>query len=457
MTTTVVERLVDGVYDAPYESLPTVVVDAVKRALVDGIACTIGGIGSPAALAAVEVAGGGDGPCTVAGSDLRATPALAALANGAMLRYLDFMDTVLFEGPGGRVSATHPSELLPGILAAAEAGRSSGRELVMAIALAYELTAVLCRRLDGAPLRELGWHHSSLGPYVLPAVAARLTGMSRAQAAGATSLAALNGLALDHVDADGEEPGEARNLAYPLVAAGCLQAVALARAGVHGPPRIAEGRKGFTEVVGRGAWSLEGVVPGAGCEGILESWMKSAVACVLGQAAATAVLELATEHDLSPHTVEEIHLRVHPAALAHMGDEARRHPAEKETADHSLYYLAAVAISDRVIGPEQFSSARLRDRQVALLADRVRLSGADRGGTAAAAVTIRTTGGTWLEHAVERPPGHPQRPFTAGDVERKLRACAAGRLDGARVDRILNLVDRVETLDDAGELARALA
>ena len=462
MTATVAERLVDGVYDVELESLPADVVAGVKRALIDTVACAVGGVGSPAADAAVAAAEelGGHPTCTVIGSPLRTSPVQAALANGAMLRYLDYMDTVLFESDEGAVSATHPSELVPAILAAAEAGRCSGRELITAIAVAYELTAVLCERLVPAPLRDLGWHHSALAPYVLPAVAGRLWGATRDQAVQATGLAGLHNVVLNHVDADGEEVGASRNLAYPLVAASCLQDVALARAGAGGATRVAEGLQGFAEVVGAGRWTLDGIAPRPGCEGIRHVWMKPAVACVLGQAAATAVLELADERSLAPADVEAIELRVHPAALAHMGAEDRRFPTEKETADHSLYFLAAVAVRDGVVGPSQFSADSLGDEVVQGLAARVRLGTLDNGaagGTAAAAAAITTRDGAVHEHRVDRPPGHPERPFSDSDIERKLRVCAEGRLGDRELDHFLDLVARLEAVDDAGDLMRPLA
>jgi 2-methylcitrate dehydratase len=454
---TVTERLVDDAYAIEFASLSPDVVAQAKRVLVDCVACAVGGAGSAPARAVESVAGqlGGRPEATVIGSGQRTSSVAAALVNGTMLRYLDYMDTVLFEAPSGAVSATHPSELVLPIVATAEANRRSGRDLIEAIAIAYELAAVLCEALENAPLRDLGWHHATLAPYILPAVAGRLSGASAAESVRATGLAGLHNVVLNNVDADGEEPSDARNVVYPLVAANCLVDLALARAGLGGSERILEGRQGFVEVVGRGAWSLDRLRPGYGCEGILRVWMKSVVACVLGQGSTSALIQLMTDARIAADEVDQVDVLVKPAALAHMGEESRRFPTTKETADHSLYFLSAVAIRDGVVGPAQFDAAVYEDESIRALAGRVELGELRQGGSgspAAAAVTVRTRDGSIHEGSVDCPPGHPDSPFTDADVERKLRVCAGGRLSDAQLDRFLDTVSRLETLDEVTEL-----
>jgi 2-methylcitrate dehydratase len=265
---------------------------------------------------------------------------------------------------------------------------------------------------------------------------------------------------LNIVDADDEEPTSARSVVYPLVAANCLLDVALARAGMGGVPRILEGNGGFAEVIGRGSWPVDGIRPDARCEGVLSVWVKPAVACVLGQGAAAALLELVAEGRISATDVDRVNVRVKPAALAHMGGEIRRFPTSKESADHSLYFLSAVGIRDGAIGPAQFTSSTYEDEQVKALIERVEVGVLDTnagGSAAAAAVRIHTRDGILHERSIGIPPGHPERPFTDLDVERKLRLCALGRLTDAQQDHFLGAVGRLESIEDVGDLLRPLA
>src|ERR1700687_2480162 len=430
---TATERLVADVYSLDLASLSPEVVAHVKRVVVDCVAWAVGGAGSPPAIAGESVVAqlGGRPEATVIGSGTRTSSVLASLANGTMLRYLDYMDTVLVESPAGAVSATHPSEVVMPLLATAEANRCSGRQLIEAIALAYELAVVLCRTLEAVPLRNLGWHHATLAPYILPVTVARLCGA----------------------------PPSARSVVYPLVAANCLVDVALARAGIGGVPRILEGSGGFAEVVGRRSWPVEGIRPDARCEGVLTVWTKPAVACVLGQGATAALLELVAEDRISAGDVDRVRVRVKPAALAHMGGEIQRFPTSKETADHSLYFLSALAIRDGVIGPAQFTALNYEDQQIKALIERVEVGWWDAkpaDSVAAAAVTIRTRDGVLHERSVGIPPGHPEHPFTDIDAERKLRQCARGRLSDAQLDHFLEAVGHLDSIEDVGDLLRTL-
>src|SRR6185436_3078068 len=99
------------------------------------------------------------------GTDHSAPPDWAAFANGCLVRYLDYNDTYLSKEPA------HPSDNIPAALAVAEATGASGHELIVAIALAYE---VQCRFCDAASLRARGWDHVTYGAFSTALAAAHL-------------------------------------------------------------------------------------------------------------------------------------------------------------------------------------------------------------------------------------------------------------------------------------------
>src|SRR5260370_31036233 len=90
----------------------------------------------------------GGGASTIIGTNRRTTPDLATFANGAAARYLDLNDVYVARQAG------HPSDNIMACLAAAEAERASGTELVTAIVLAYEIN---CRLLDTFDISGRGW------------------------------------------------------------------------------------------------------------------------------------------------------------------------------------------------------------------------------------------------------------------------------------------------------------
>src|SRR5439155_18549742 len=76
--------------------------------------------------------------------------------NGCCIRYFDYNDTYLSKEPA------HPSDNISAALAIAESLGSSGRELITAIALAYDAQ---CRLCDAASIRARGWDHPTYGDF----------------------------------------------------------------------------------------------------------------------------------------------------------------------------------------------------------------------------------------------------------------------------------------------------
>src|SRR5262249_20691040 len=81
----------------------------------------------------VPVAANAPLKATVMGYGITTSPELATFANSAMIRMEDYND----HGPGG-----HNSDVIPAALAVGEALHSTGREVMAAIAIAYEIKAV---------------------------------------------------------------------------------------------------------------------------------------------------------------------------------------------------------------------------------------------------------------------------------------------------------------------------
>lgn len=76
----------------------------------------------------------GNPSARILGTQERASPELAAFANGVMLRYLDFNDQYRKVKGGG-----HPSDTIAAVLAMADAQQANGKKVITAITLAYEV------------------------------------------------------------------------------------------------------------------------------------------------------------------------------------------------------------------------------------------------------------------------------------------------------------------------------
>src|SRR5207253_6511038 len=124
---------------------------------------------------------------TIFGTDHKAPPDWAAFANGCGSRYFDFNDTYLSKEPA------HPSDNISAALAVAESVGAGGRELITAIALAYE---VQCRLCDAASIRARGWDHVTYGTFSTALTSAKLMKLDPAKTRHAVNIAGVAGAAM---------------------------------------------------------------------------------------------------------------------------------------------------------------------------------------------------------------------------------------------------------------------
>ncbi|MBI3878085.1 MAG: MmgE/PrpD family protein, partial [Verrucomicrobia bacterium] len=186
---TLAERIADYAVGLKFEHLPADVVHEVKRRVVDSLGCALGAWEAEPCIIVRRIASSFSAMrgATLFGTRHKAPPDWAAFANGCLVRNLDYNDTYLSKEPA------HPSDNIPPALAVAEAEGASGRELITAIALAYE---VQCRLCDAASLRSRGWDHVTYGAFSSALAAAKLMRLDRERTRHALGIAGVASAAL---------------------------------------------------------------------------------------------------------------------------------------------------------------------------------------------------------------------------------------------------------------------
>jgi len=359
---TEVERLARFVTTRSFDDLSEPALTELKIRVLDALGCALGALNAEpvGAVRAVVDDFGGRPLCTLIGGD-RSAPDRTAFYNGALIRYLDFNDS--YFAPG---ETCHPSDNLAPVLAAAEYADATGRELLTALAVAYQ---VQCRLSDEAPVRGHGFDHTTQLAYAAAAGAAKALRLGEMQTANAIAIAgtALNALRVTRTGALSHWKG----LAAPFAAAGSLLAAFLAAREVTGPPEVFEGNKGFSDsIVGpfQIDWEQESL------ERVRQTFLKRYNAEIHSQSALEALLELRDAHAVDPENVERIELETFQVAYDIIGggeEGAKTEIRTKEQADHSLPYLLAVALLDGQVMPEQYTPERILCADVQELLPRV--------------------------------------------------------------------------------------
>lgn len=380
---------------------------------------------------------------TLLGTDHRTSPELAAFTNGLLGRYLDYNDTYLSREP------CHPSDNFGAVLAAAEAAGASGRDVITASVLAYE---VLCRLCDAASIRARGWDHVTYVVMSAALGAGKAMGLSQAQLYEALSLAAVPNVALREARAGALSMWKAGAVAN--AARNGVFAAWLASQGFTGAPRPFEGPMGFWAQVS-GPFQLDRFGGSGTPFKIEECILKPFPAEIHSQAAIQAALELRPRVE-STEGIEQVVIETYDAAVDIIADPEKWHPATRETADHSLPYLVAAALADGAIGPAQFTPERIADPAIRELMGRTQVLRRDEFSrqypqALPVIIEVRTRSGQVCGTAVMHPHGHPQDPLSDEEVTAKFRRLAEGPLGKQHTDQVLERLWRFEGESDIGE------
>ncbi|HUC13136.1 MAG TPA: MmgE/PrpD family protein [Acidimicrobiales bacterium] len=442
----VVNRLIDdaGVAAAALRRRPV----ANARAQALRHALSSGADGAVRATGEVRRAG-----ATVFGcpQGLHIQPEWAAWANGVAVRELDFHDTFL------AAEYSHPGDNIPPLLAVAQHAACSGHDLVRAVATAYEVQVDLCRGISLHAHRID--HVAHLGPSV---------------AAGTGTLLGLPtevvyqaiGQALHTTTATRQSRKGSISTwkAYAPAFAGkvAIEAVDRAMRGETSPSPIYEGEDGVI------AWLLDGPeavyrvpLPGPSepKRAILSTYTKEYSAEYQAQAFIDLAKRMREDRRLKDlETVSSVRIftshHTHNVIGTGSGDPEKFDPdASRETLDHSLPYIFAVALQDGSWDHEtSYLPERAHAQGTVALWHKISteedpawttryLSGEAFGGRA----VIQLDDGSTLEAEIAVADAHPlgKRPFGRAQYVEKFRRLAHGTIPASEQDRFIGLAERL--------------
>jgi len=206
-------------------------------------------------------------------------------------------------------------------------------------------------------VRARGFDHTTQGAYASAAGAARALGLDKDQAANAIAISGTANNAL-RVTRTGRLSNW-KGLAYPNTVFGAIHATFLAMRGITGPLEVFEGNKGFMDTIAGPFeidWEHENL------ELVWRTSVKKYNAEFHSQSALEGILELRESHQLRPEQVERIEIAIFDVSFNIIGggEEGDKHQVRtKEEADHSLPYMAAVALIDGEVTPAQYVPERI--------------------------------------------------------------------------------------------------
>lgn len=415
MNDEVIDLLADYLVALDFGAIPEQIVATATERVLDTIACAVGGTRSDAATIAKQSA-----PLVDLGQTAHparwitrlqpeTTVEAAGFVNSAMIRYLDFNDSV----PRGG----HPSDSLGPILAHADAFELSGKELITGVVAAYD---AFTRCVTVTKLRERGWDQGFGVGLGVAAGVSKLLQLDRDKTRHALSIAAVSNVPLRATRAG--KLSTWKGMAAAHAARSAYISTMLAADGASGPQAPIDGRHGLKEQV-TGPFEfppLEGDMRFLTPMSRLKFWPVESHL----QPVVWAAIKLRDHGSIDDF--ESIHVATSQTGWHETGSEPDKwDPRTRETADHSLPYVFVRANQSNELNVDAFEPAAFLEEAVRPLMQKISVSVDDEiEERFAEDVIVRVTAKhkSGEEHFVEiiNPRGHDKNPMTDDEVDEKF-------------------------------------
>ncbi len=441
-----------------FAALPPAAVEAAKRCLYDAVGVMLVGASTAWGREVRDyVCGLATKPeATLIGFRDRVSCLDAAWANGIFGKTPELED-------GHRLMAMFhlAPTVIPASLALAEREGKSGRDLLAAIVVGYEVAVRLGAAMGVSPHKPARVIPTvSCGVMGVAAAAARLLGLSAERLQTAWNVAALEVPA-----SAGREVSSLRTITVGSAARVGLQACLMAGGlSVIGSGLTFEGRDGYCARMAGTVREGKLVRDLGSSYHIARVYFKPFPSCRYTHAPITALLRLLERQPLRPREVKEIVVCV--GAEGRIVQRAELIPEtapfhERETsAKFSIPYVLASTVVRGTPTLEHFYRDALDDPEVRSLMRRVKVI-YDRThdlmpGRMPATVKVSTRSGKSFVSRVDYPKGEPEDALTEHEFRAKFRALVSRALGENRVRPLEELLEAVGELEDLRALAGAL-
>jgi 2-methylcitrate dehydratase PrpD len=434
-----------------YPDLPAAAVQTAKTAVRDCLGVALAGSQEEDAKICAEIARQerAKEETSVIGQKFKTSALQAAFANGTAAHALDFDHSFTLMG-----QPTAP--IIPAIFALGEALGSSGKQIVEAYVIGYEVTGKLAHSLRDST--HEGWHApSTLGSFGAAAGCAKLLGLNAAQIEMALGITASMASGVVANFGTMTKP-----LHVGLGARNGVLAAKLAHGGFTANAKAIEaGGVGFYETLHGGTAINDAAINELGKSFALLTdglRIKPYPCGGLTHQVIDSILEFRAKHGVTPDMVESVDVDV----VKHTFDRiAFRVPQTSIQGKFCMPYLVARALIDGKVGIDTFTEEAVREPNVLKLAERVKmnldinLKKTDLAGRPCR-VTMRLKDGRTFTREAQHAKGSPEFPMTDAELDGKFFDCAKHAVSSDVAQRALEQIRTLETLDNVRPLCDLL-
>lgn len=449
----VTAQLAEWIAGVRYQDIPDTAVTLAKSGILDVIGVTLAGMQTELAgrVRTLAAEWGGSAQATVLGTNTRTSAPLAALVNGTAAHALDFDDT-------NHPLYGHPScHLVPALLALGERSPHTGRDLIRAYLVGFEVEVRMARAVNMAHY-VAGWHATgTLGTLGAAAACSSLLDLTPEDTRHALGIASSMASGLR-----GNFGTMTKPLHAGLAARNGVMAAQFAERQFTASQDGIAGAYSFTLLYGGGESArIDELSParfGRPWE-ITQPYglaIKQFPSCGATHPGIEAAIALVARHDLDPSAIRSVHVGV--SALAPRILIYSR-PTTGLEGKFSMEYCVASALAHRRVNLDTFTDAAVAEPVVRQLLERIVVSVDDRVREStefSCVVTVSMEDGTTYSEQVDLAKGKTAKPLSRGELEAKYRNCAGRALGDAAVERSLGQLWRLEEMTDVSAFTELL-
>jgi 2-methylcitrate dehydratase PrpD len=447
--------LSEYVAEARFEDLPESVVNKAKHCILDSIGCAIGGASTQPGKIIIDFFQRLNGiPESTVYATLKKIPCIhASYINGYLANVLDFDDVY--------TQVSHPgATTVPPAMAVGERNAVSGKDLINAIVLGYEVSLRIAMAITPSPERyKKAWGNSTHQIFGAAVVSSKLLNSDIDQIRTALGLSGVIA-PVPHFRKMGLELAErpfswAKNN-YGWACMGGVLAALQAKEGFIGNQYVLDGEKGFWAMAGSDRCDFQGLTSNLGKEYlILNNSFKYYACCGWTHSTLEATRAILVEHPIKSQKVKSVRVKTFFEVVENLG--ATR-PANIIDAQFSLPHLIALTLVGKP--PNQgIKEENLKDPEVINLAEKVVI---EIDPTAdeiffqkkewTSTVVIEMDQGEIFSKSINKAKGDPGMDLSFAEMTQKFMDLAKPILGKGRTESLIQFIKDLEEVRNISSL-----
>ncbi|WP_158548806.1 MmgE/PrpD family protein [Parvularcula marina] len=435
--------LANYIHDTQYDDIGGDVIERAKSLSLSSLGSAVTGADMDTTRLMARYADnvGAKGNTTVIGYDFMATPEWGAAMNCIASHCTELEDVAWPD-------ATYTCFLIPSVFAMGESVGASGKDVLEALILGYEVVSRSGTvTSDGGAVKRGVLTGSSMGTVGVAGAAAKLLRLDREKTLHAMAVAASFGSGLTRQTGSGAHVIEAG-----MAGLNGISAAHLAADGLTGNPTILEGKAGFWDATA-GCPDIDFPLGQGDDFRIMAVGMKKYPCCYLSQRIIDGVLDIVKTNGLTADDIVEVEVGVNavfPQILKYPD------PQNAEEARFSLPHIVASAISGEDMFVDTFTAEKLRDEAILAQRKKAKMAiheewGRDQLGKMNT-VSITTKNGERFDRECYTAKGDPSDPLSAEEISARYDRCTENRMDDRHRMETRDMLLSLETVTDVRDL-----